>query len=100
MIWMTFLIVVVSFYGLFGSKLGIVVNKAVAHQWWFRLHLASGTVVLFGLAGALATGQQLHVRDIVTAALGLGFLASASFDRLTGKTNNDKSPTDTVHMLR
>ena len=80
-IWMAFLIVLVGYYSLMGTKGGIVVNWSVADYWWFRLHIASAIVILFGLFAAFAIGQPLHARDAVTTAIGLGFLAIGVWQR-------------------
>ena len=98
-IWMTFLIVVVAYYWLLGDK-RIVVNWSVASQWWFRLHVASAAVILFGLVAALAVGQRLHVRDAVTALVGLAFLAIGVWERLTTRPQGVDSPDGAIVRVR
>jgi hypothetical protein len=99
-IWTIFLVAIVGYCLLIGGRQRIVVNWSVAHQWWFRLHLASGIVILVGLMSALIAGQQFHWRDIVSVALGMGFLALATFDRLTRQVKFDYLQTHTFDLHR
>ena len=79
--WTTLPAAAIGFYLLVGTK-DITINWPVVRRHFFRLHIASGGIILAGLSISLVNGQPIQLRDSITALVGIGILALGICERV------------------
>ena len=75
--WSTFLAAVTGYYAVFGPMIGVVLNRDRSRIFTFRLHFASGVLLIVGMLIAVIMRQPMHIRDAVVTTIGFVLLISA-----------------------
>jgi hypothetical protein len=90
--WAVFASVIVVLYRFFGKPIGVQVNWTAVGLFLFRIHLASGILIVLGPLGAVVCGRAVQFRDATTAIVGFALLLFAAMERYKGLHDDPPQP--------